>query len=257
MRRTLLSLLFLLLTAPLLTGCFYGGRSSPHLKPLSKAVLADMNLKGVTPGSPIFVRIFKEESELEIWKRGKSGAYRKLKSYDICNWSGKLGPKLKTGDKQAPEGFYVIRPSQLNPRSSYHLAFNLGFPNPYDKAHNRTGAHLMVHGDCKSAGCYAMTDAHIEEIYGIVREAYRGGQRYFQVHAFPFRMTEMNMIRYQGHRWYDFWRNLKQGYDRFEANRVPPAIAVLDQRYVFDIPGEADLSGAIGKPVIIAKDGGA
>lgn len=256
MRRLIQTLLIMLITAPL-SSCLYGSGSSPASKPLSKAVLADMGLKGLKPGNPIFVRIFKEDSQLEIWMRGKGGTYKKLKSYSICNWSGKLGPKLKTGDKQAPEGFYVIRPSQLNPRSSYHLAFNLGFPNPYDKAHQRTGAHLMVHGDCKSAGCYAMTDAHIEEIYGIVREAYRGGQKYFQVHAFPFRMTEMNMLRYQGHRWYSFWRNLKEGYDRFEYNHQPPAIGVLDQRYVFNIPGEADLSGAIRKPVIIAKDSGA
>ena len=238
-----------------LSGCYSG--KDPAMAPLSKATLAEMALKKLKPGNPLFVRIFKEESILEVWMRGKGPEYRKFKTYKICNWSGKLGPKLKTGDKQAPEGFYVIKPAQLNPNSSYHLSFNLGFPNLYDKAYARTGSYLMVHGDCKSAGCYAMTDAQIEEIYALIREAYRGGQRFFQVHAFPFRMTDANMQRYEGHRWYDFWRNLKEGYDLFERDRIPPAIGVLDKRYVFNIPGDADLSGAISKPLIIARDSGA
>ncbi len=256
MRRFITSL-FLFAAALGLSGCLTSG-VSPALAPISKVVRAELALKKLKPGNPIFIRIFKEESELEVWMRSSgSNEYKKFKTYNICNWSGKLGPKLKTGDKQAPEGFYVIKPAQLNPNSSYHLSFNLGFPNLYDKAYSRTGSYLMVHGDCKSAGCYAITDAHIEEIYALIREAYRGGQRYFQVHAFPFRMTEMNMRRYEGHRWYDFWRNLKQGYELFERDNIPPAIGVLDKRYVFDIPGEADLSGTIRQPDIIARDSGA
>jgi len=254
MRRLLISV-FIVVSTLGLAGC-YNGRS-PAMAPLSKAVLAELAFKKLKPGNPLFVRIFKEESKLEVWMRGRGREYKKFKTYQICNWSGKLGPKLKTGDKQAPEGFYVIKPAQLNPNSSYHLSFNLGFPNFYDKAYARTGSYLMVHGDCKSAGCYAMTDAQIEEIYALIREAYRGGQRYFQVHAFPFRMSDANMQRYEGHRWYGFWHNLKEGYDLFERDRIPPGIGVLDKRYVFNIPGEADLSGAIKKPIIIAKDSGA
>ena len=145
--------------------------------------------KGMDAHAPIFIRIFKEESELEVWKQRDDGRYYHFKTYPICNWSGELGPKLKQGDRQAPEGFYTVTREQMNPDSKYHLAMNLGYPNAYDRAHRRTGDFLMIHGKCKSAGCYAMTDALIEEIYAMARESFIGGQDSFQVHAFPFRMT--------------------------------------------------------------------
>ena len=93
------------------------------------------------------------------------------------------------GDRQAPEGFYTVTKAQMNPNSSLYLAFNLGYPNLYDRANRRTGDFLMVHGKCRSAGCYAMTDGLIEEIYALAREAFIGGQETIQVHALPFRMT--------------------------------------------------------------------
>ena len=151
--------------------------------------------KGMDPQAPIFIRIFKEESELEIWKLKSDGRFYHFKTYPICNWSGEIGPKLKEGDRQAPEGFYSVSREQMNPNSKYHLAMNLGFPNAYDKAHGRTGEFLMIHGKCKSAGCYAMTDALMEEIYAIARNSFLGGNDTFEVHAFPFRMTEANMAR--------------------------------------------------------------
>lgn len=191
--------------------------------------------KGMEPTSPIFIRIFKEESELEIWKARDDGRFYHYKTYPICNWSGELGPKLRQGDKQAPEGFYSVKPHQMNPNSSFHIAFNLGYPNAYDRAHNRTGDFLMVHGKCRSAGCYAMTDALIEEIYALAREAFRGGQKQIEVHAFPFRMTDANMERHQKHRWYKFWQVLKEGYDHFEIHRIPPNIAVCERRYVVNV----------------------
>jgi murein L,D-transpeptidase YafK len=150
--------------ALLLAGCsaenfaFGPDSDKKHLRPISPQTMALMQEKGMTKEAPILLRIFKEESELEIWKKTTAGNYELLKKFPICKWSGELGPKIKTGDRQAPEGFYFIRPEQMNPHSSYHLAFNLGFPNDFDRAHNRTGAHLMVHGDCSSSGCYAMTD---------------------------------------------------------------------------------------------------
>jgi murein L,D-transpeptidase YafK len=183
------------------------------------------------PDAPIFVRIFKEESELEVWKQRDDGLFHHFKTYPICTWSGDLGPKLRQGDKQAPEGFYSIQKSQLNPRSSFHLAFNLGYPNAYDRSHGRTGDALMVHGKCTSAGCYAMTDALIEEIYALARETFDGGHASFPVHAFPFRMTDANMERHKGAKWYDFWHVLKQGYDHFEATRQPPPVVVCGRRY--------------------------
>jgi murein L,D-transpeptidase YafK len=191
--------------------------------------------KGMDQSAPMFVRIFKEESELEVWKARDDGRFYHFKTYPICNWSGELGPKVEYGDRQAPEGFYQVNADQLNPNSQYYLAFNLGYPNAYDRSLKRTGNSLMVHGKCKSAGCYAMTDALIEEIYGLARESLKGGQQSFEVHAFPFRMTEANLARYRTNPNYKFWRTLKQGYEFFEKYRLPPQIAVCERRYIVNV----------------------
>ena len=204
----------------------------PAEQPLTTETVSLLGKKGMSVGAPIFVRIFKEESELEVWKMRDDGRYYHFKTYPICNWSGELGPKQSQGDKQAPEGFYTISQTQMNPNSKYYLAFNLGYPNAYDRSLGRTGEALMVHGKCKSAGCYAMTDALAEEIYGLARDAFRNGQQSFEVHAFPFRMTQEKLDRFKTNKWYPFWKTLKQGYDFFEINRIPPAIAVCERRYV-------------------------
>ncbi|WP_207787556.1 L,D-transpeptidase family protein [Candidatus Thiosymbion oneisti] len=194
-----------------------------------------LTAKGVTRGTPVFIRIFKAERELELWM-GKAERFTRIKTYPICAFSGALGPKLKEGDRQSPEGFYKVGRGALNPNSAYHLSFNLGFPNAYDRAHQRTGSYLMVHGDCVSIGCYAMTNSGIEELYGLVQAALRNGQGQVQVHAFPFRMSAANIDRYSNHEWIDFWRNLKEGYDVFEATLRPPGVRVSGKRYVFDPP---------------------
>lgn len=221
--------------ALLLAGCSAAPQIAPADQPLTKQSLMLLGKKGMRVEAPIFVRIFKEESELEVWKQRDDGRFYHFKSYPICNWSGDLGPKVKQGDKQAPEGFYRVANNQLNPNSQFHVSFNLGYPNAYDKALGRTGDFLMVHGKCKSAGCYAMTDALIEEIYGVAREALKGGQQSFDVHAFPFRMTDENMQRHAKSKWIGFWRTLKQGYDQFEVNRVPPPIAICEHRYIVNV----------------------
>ena len=184
----------------------------------------------VRKGAPVYIRIFKKEAVLELWVE-KEGRYIPLKFYRICAYSGHLGPKLKEGDKQAPEGFYRVYPRQLNPHSRFHLAFNLGYPNAYDRAHGRTGSYLMVHGDCVSVGCYAMTDEKIEEIYAMVASALKHGQRYVPVHIFPFRMEEETMEAYSDNRWYDFWTELKEGYDYFEAEEIPPRVETINGHY--------------------------
>ena len=182
------------------------------------------------------VRIFKEENELEIWKAKDDGRFHHFKTYPICTWSGKLGPKFKQGDKQAPEGFYKVSAKLMNPNSKYHLSFNLGFPNAFDKAHKRTGDFIMVHGDCRSAGCYAMTDALIEDIYAMAREAFTGGQEAFDVQALPFRMTLENMRRHSRNKNYAFWRNnLYQGYKDFEVSQLPPKVDVCERRYLVNV----------------------
>ncbi len=211
----------------------------PSEVPLSKDALDLLAKKGMQPGAPVYVRVFKDESELEIWKQRDDGRFYHFKTYPICNWSGELGPKIVEGDKQAPEGFYTITPVLMNPNSKYYLSFNLGYPNPYDKAHGRTGNSVMVHGKCRSAGCYAMTDALMEEIYGITRESLKAGQPSFQLHAFPFRMTDHRMAEVKKHKWYSFWKTLKEGYDYFERYRVPPQVAICERRYVVNVTAQS------------------
>ncbi|MEJ2374567.1 MAG: L,D-transpeptidase family protein [Pseudolabrys sp.] len=204
------------------------------MAPLSPQMVSLIKSKGMDKNSAILVRVFKQESELEVWKKNRDGKYALLKTYPICRWSGDLGPKKKEGDRQAPEGFYTITPGQMNPNSHYYLAFNTGYPNAYDRAHGRTGSELMVHGDCSSRGCFAMTDEQILEIYALARDAFFGGQREFQFEAFPFRMTALNMAKHRNNPNFKFWKMLKQGYDDFEATHQEPKVAVCNRRYVFD-----------------------
>jgi murein L,D-transpeptidase YafK len=222
-------------TAVALAACGSAPEIPPAEQPLSKETLSLLGKKGMDPAAPIFVRIFKEESELEVWKARDDGRFYHFKTYPICNWSGGLGPKVEQGDKQAPEGFYTVSQEQMKPDSKFYLAFNLGYPNAYDRSLNRTGQAVMVHGKCKSAGCYAMTDALAEEIYGLAREAFKAGQTSFEVNAFPFRMTEEKLARFKRHKWHAFWATLKQGYDYFELTRVPPTVAVCERRYVVNV----------------------
>ena len=188
--------------------------------------------QGVSPGAPVFIRIFKEESVLELWLRGTTD-YRLVKVFPICKYSGSLGPKQKEGDRQAPEGFYEVKTGQLNPNSNYHLAFNIGYPNVYDQAHQRTGSYIMVHGDCVSIGCFAMTDPGIDEIYAAIAEALDSGQKAVPVHVFPFRMTAAAMTKYSDSKWFSFWSNLREGYDLFEQSHQPPVVWVDNKRYQF------------------------
>src|SRR4029079_17255997 len=165
---------------------------------------------GVKLGAPVYIRIFKLESELELWVE-KDGRFVELATYPICLWSGRLGPKLQEGDRQAPEGFYTVDAQQLNPNSVMHRSFSLGYPNVYDQAYDRTGSFLMVHGGCASVGCYAVTHPVVDEIWRLVTAALDQGQPRFAVHAFPFRMTDRNVALHRGSRWEGFWSELKTG----------------------------------------------
>ncbi|QDG75501.1 murein L,D-transpeptidase family protein [Labrenzia sp. PHM005] len=236
-KRTPLRIAAAVMTAGFLAGCQadeFASGPNRHKAPVNASIKRKMTDLNMSSTSPIMIRIFKEESELEVWKKTRTGKFKLLEEFEICKWSGKLGPKFKEGDRQAPEGFYEITPSLMNPKSSYHLAFNLGYPNKYDRSHNRTGSHLMVHGACSSRGCYAMTDAQVTDIYALARDSFKGGQRTFQVQAFPFRMTAENMARHRNNEHIDFWRMLKTGYDHFEVTNTPPKISVCEKKYVFD-----------------------
>ena len=230
-----------------LAGCGPDVRSAAenrHIQPLSEQMLVELAAKQMKKESPILVRIFKEESELEIWKKDASGRFALLRTYPICRWSGELGPKIKTGDRQAPEGFYTITPGLMNPNSSQYLAINTGFPNAYDRVNGRTGSFLMIHGGCSSAGCYAMTDEQIAEIYALARETFFGGQKSLQLQAYPFRMTPLNMARHRNSPHMPFWRMIKQGYDHFEVTHLEPKVDVCDKRYAFGAESTENFSPA-------------
>ena len=236
-------------TSVLLAGCQNDGPTAArHTKPISPQMLSLMEQKKMAKEDPLVIRIFKEESELEVWKQDRSGQMALLKTYPICRWSGELGPKVREGDRQAPEGFYTITPGQMNPNSSLYLSFDLGYPNAFDKAHQRTGSHLMVHGDCSSRGCYAMTDEQISEVYSLAREAFFAGQKSFQVQAYPFRMTPQNLARHRSNPNMPFWKNLKEGYDHFEVARSEPKANVCERRYVFNAQPSASAANGSFDP---------
>ena len=203
-------------------------------QPVSPKLVAAMVEKDMDLQSPILVRLFKQEAELEVWKQDRSGRFALLKTYPICRWSGDLGPKVREGDRQAPEGFYAISPTQMNPQSAYYLSFNTGFPNAFDRSLGRTGSELMVHGDCSSRGCYAMTDEQIAEIYSLGRESFFGGQRAFQFQAYPFHMTAVNMAKHRNNPNMPFWRMIKEGNDHFEVTKQEPKVDFCEKKYVFD-----------------------
>jgi murein L,D-transpeptidase YafK len=234
--RTLMTVAAVVVAGSLLSACQDGEglRSGRGYAPIPAETLALMREKGMTKHSPILFRAFKKEAELEIWKMKADGQYALLKSYPMCRWSGQLGPKKREGDRQVPEGFYAITPNKMNPNSAYYLSFDVGYPNAYDRAHNRTGSLIMVHGACSSAGCFSMTDEQIAEIYAIAREAFGGGQPSIQMQSMPFRMTPENLAKHRFDPNMKFWREIKEGVDHFDITRREPQVAVCGGRYVFN-----------------------
>ncbi len=203
---------------------------------------------GLREGAPVLVRIFKTEFELELWMQ-RDGVFQRFATYPICRWSGALGPKLRQGDRQAPEGFYTVDAMALNPNSRWYRSFNLGFPNAFDRAHGRTGSLIMVHGGCGSIGCFAMTNAQMHEIWQLVTAALQGGQQRFQVQVYPFRMAADRMAKYEGDANFSFWQDLKKGNDLFEASGLPPKVSVCKGQYEF----QAGDRGSAGTDVIDEK----
>ncbi|NUF78437.1 murein L,D-transpeptidase [Snodgrassella sp. ESL0323] len=183
-------------------------------------------------GDKIYLRIFKQEGILEIWYKHKNNNYQLYRTWDICTYSGGLGPKKAEGDGKSPEGFYATEKNLLKPNSNYHLAFNIGYPNAYDRANGYTGSFIMIHGNCVSIGCYAMTDKGIEQIYAVVNQAINSGQKRIPIHIFPFRMTASNMQKFQKSAYMPFWSELKPAYDIFQSEHRVADITVHNKHYV-------------------------
>jgi murein L,D-transpeptidase YafK len=209
-------------------------RSIEAVRSVNALLTRELSEKGLEYGAPIFIRIFKKTKQLEVWVQSDSGKFELFKKYNICFFSGGLGPKTKDGDLKTPEGFYFVSQSSLNPRSRYYLSFNIGYPNAYDRYHKRTGDEIMIHGKCVSIGCFAMTDDKICEIYALAQAALENGQPFFRVHIFPFEMITENLKAYQKNKWFSFWKNLKDGYWFFERNKLPPNVEVMNGVYVFN-----------------------
>ena len=226
----LLALIFMTTTAT-----SHAGRAEHAANRVLPALERDAKTLKLQVGAPVFIRIFKQEAVLELWLKGAKH-YQLFRSYPICAFSGALGPKTREGDGQAPEGVYQVALKQMNPASSFHLSFNLGYPNAYDQAHSYTGSALMVHGNCVSIGCYAMTDAKIEEIYTLMARAFSAGQAQIPVHAFPFRLTAPALAANTKHPFIEFWRQLQPIYQAFEDNPLPPRVVVRAGRYEMSAP---------------------
>ena len=222
------------LAAALLAGCQETRTGAKAYRPIPSDTLALMEKNGTTKNAPVLIRAYKKEAELEVWKMKSSGEYVHIKTFPMCRWSGQLGPKRREGDRQVPEGFYTITPGQMNPNSAYYLSFNVGYPNTLDRAMGYTGGSIMVHGACSSAGCFSMTDEQIEEIYAIAREAFAGGQRAIQMQSMPFRMTPENLAKHRLDSNMPYWRQLKEGTDRFDVTKREPQVNFCGRRYVFD-----------------------
>jgi murein L,D-transpeptidase YafK len=208
--------------------------TSRSLAQLPPKTLAAMEAIGSSKNAPVLIRTYKKEAELEIWKMKADGRYAYLKSFPMCRWSGQLGPKVREGDRQVPEGFYAITPARMNPNSAYYLSFDVGYPNAYDRAMGHTGGSIMVHGVCSSAGCFSMTDAQIAEIYAIAREAFAGGQQAIQMQSYPFHMTAENLAKYRLDPNIGFWNQLKEGSDNFEVTKQDVVLGVCNKHYVFN-----------------------
>ncbi len=223
---------------------FLAGQALPDTPELGR-LSNRLQAAGFAARSPVFLRVFKREFELEVWIK-KGDRFERFATYPICNWSGRLGPKQREGDRQSPEGFYTVDAKALNPNSRWHRSFNLGFPNAFDRANARTGSLLMVHGGCSSIGCFAMTDPVIDELWQLVTAALGNGQKRFHVHVFPFRMSPENMEAAAHHAALPFWQTLKIAHDAFDATHQPPEINVCGQRY--------DVKQAASTPITDAQN---
>src|SRR5215203_7138629 len=134
--------------------------------------------KLVWPAKYVYIRSFKYDSQLEIWvKNDRKDPYKLFKTYKVCALAGTLGPKRMGGDYQVPEGFYYI--NEFNPRSNYHLALGINYPNTSDRLLSdslRPGGDIYIHGSCVTVGCIPVNDQQIEELYILAAHAKDAGQ---------------------------------------------------------------------------------
>lgn len=208
-----------------------------------KEELIDNSLRSI--GVPadrfqMYVRVFKEEEELEVWVKERGAyTYQLLKVMPICSTVGFSGPKERRGDGQIPEGLYYI--NSFNPFSNYHLSLKINYPNLADQRradHNDLGGMIFLHGGCETIGCVPITDDQIKELYVMAVKAKDQGQEIIRVHIFPNRMDQDNYKKLvkgtRNTKFIHFWGNLRTAYYYFETYKYLPGISVdAEGRYVY------------------------
>lgn len=208
-------------------------------EPVLRKLCTDASL--AYPPRELFLRVFKLEQRLEVWARD-TGPFTKLKSYPFTATSGQLGPKRREGDRQIPEGFYVI--DRFNPKSSYHLSLRVNYPNASDRILSdpeSPGSDIYIHGSDVSIGCVVVGDAAIEEVYVLCADVKAGGQAQIPVHIYPGTFDGPEWAAFQeehvetatAHR--DFWQPLEAACRAFEKTRLIPSHHIdASGRYVID-----------------------
>ena len=148
------------------------------------------------PPDRLWLIAMKKEEDLEVWGRNRDTSWRLITIYSVKASSGGPGPKLREGDRQVPEGVYSI--VSLNPNSNYHLSMKLNYPNGFDRRMARKagredpGGNIFIHGSDVSAGCLAMGNANIEELFVLVHDSDPSDTR---VLIAPYDLQEASGIR--------------------------------------------------------------
>lgn len=182
----------------------------------------------------LYIQVFKREQLFEIWARKKGdGDFIKLKSYDICQSSGVLGPKRKQGDLQVPEGFYSI--TAFNPWSNFHLSMCINYPNHSDRilgVQGSLGGDICIHGSCVTIGCIPLTDEVIKEVYLLCVEARNNGQNQIPVTIYPAKLNK-NLYdllcenNSEDEDKVNLWSDLRNAFDYFNKHHRIPEISFL------------------------------
>ncbi len=196
------------------------------------------------PPKEILFRVLKRDKRFEVWA-DKAGRLELARAHPICASSGRLGPKVKSGDGQVPEGLYAI--SQWNPNSNFHVSLRVDYPNAVDRARSSAifgrapkpgelGGDIYVHGDCVTIGCVPLTDPIAEEVYWFAVLARQAGQARIPIHIFPTRLepgsVDQLLENAPDPHTRTLWQDLAPIYQRFEAEHRVPEVETRAGRYL-------------------------
>ncbi|MNK68211.1 L,D-transpeptidase catalytic domain [compost metagenome] len=197
----------------------------------------DLVAKKIGHSPFMIINAYKAEGKLEIWlKNGSDKVYQLFKTYDFCEHSGTLGPKVIEGDGQTPEGFYYI--NVFNPMSNFHLSLGINYPNSVDNFRTgkdrKTGGDIYIHGSCVTVGCIPLTDEKIKEVYLLAMFSSDLKSKKVPVNIYPFKMTDQNMKKYSAEfpTQVTFWKSLQPVFLAFEQNKTQPNVNEVKGEYL-------------------------